>query len=56
MQKELEGPGQFFGYRSMQRKIREQHNLAVSRNLVYDMMAHLDQEGLDRRGDVGKKR
>ena len=56
VQKELEGPGQFLGYRSMQRKIREQHNLAVPHNLVYDMMARLDQEGLDRRGDVVKKK
>ena len=51
----VQDAGQFLGYRSMQRKIREEHNLAVPRNLVYDMMAGLDQEGLDRRGDVGKK-
>ncbi len=56
VQKELEGPGQFLGYRCMQRKVREQHKLAVPRNLVYDMMAQLDQDGLERRGGVGKKK
>ena len=42
MQSELEGPGQLLGYRSMQRKIREQHQLAVPRNLVYNLMTELD--------------
>ena len=29
----MEGPGQYLGYRAMQRKVREQHKLAVPRNL-----------------------
>ena len=37
----LEGPGQLLGYRSMHKKLREQHNLAVPRNLVYDVMLRL---------------
>ena len=36
---ELEGPGQYLGYRAMQRKLREQHKLAVPRSLVYDVMS-----------------
>ena len=55
MRTELQGPGQLLGYRSVQRKIREQHQLAVPRNLVYDMMTELDPGGLDRRGGVGEK-
>ncbi|XP_028412940.1 uncharacterized protein LOC114535818 [Dendronephthya gigantea] len=56
VQKELEGPGQYLGYRSIHRKIREQHNLAVPRNLVYDLMTEFDPEGLERRGNVGVKK
>ena len=32
--KENAGPGQLLGYRSMQRKIREEHNLVVPQGLV----------------------
>ena len=56
LQSELQGPGQLLGYRSMQRKIREQHQLAVPRNLVYDLMTELDKDGLERRGRVGKRK
>ena len=38
VQEEMEGPGQYLGYRAMQRKLREQHKLAVPCNLVYDVM------------------
>lgn len=40
----------------MQRKLREQHKLAVPRNLVYDVMGMVDPEGLKRRGNVGHKK
>ena len=56
VQSELQGPGQLLGYRSMQRKIREQHKIAVPRNLVYDVMTELDPDGLERRGSVGVKK
>ena len=39
VREELEGPDQYLGYRAMQRKLREQHKLAVPRNLVYDVMS-----------------
>ncbi|XP_027044929.1 uncharacterized protein LOC113672779 [Pocillopora damicornis] len=52
----MEGPGQYLGYRAMQRKIREQHKLAVPRNLVHDVMGMVDPEGLTRRGNVGQKK
>ena len=54
--KELEGPGQLLGYRAVHKKIGEQHNVAVPRNLVYDVMGQVDAEGLERRGNVGKKK
>ena len=56
IQEEMEGPGQYLGYRAMQRKVREQHKLAVPRNLVYDVMSMVDPEGMTRRGNVGQKK
>ena len=56
VREEIEGPGQLLGYRAMHKKLREQHNLAVSRDLVHDVMGLVDPEGLQRRGDVGKKK
>ena len=53
---ESDGPGQLLGYRAMHKKLREQHHLAVPRNLVYDVMTCVDPEGLERRGNVGKKK
>ena len=55
VREEINGPGQLLGYRAMHRKIREQHNLAVPRDLVYDVMTLADPEGLERRGNVGKE-
>ena len=56
VREEMEGPDQLLGYRAMQRKIWEQHQLPVPRNLVYDVMTMVDPEGLERRGHVGKKK
>ena len=56
VREELEGPGLLLGYRSMQRKLREQHKVAVPRGLVLDVMTEIDPEGLECRGNVGKKK
>ena len=56
VREEVEGPGQLLGYRAMHKKLREQHNLAVPRDLVHDVMGLVDPEGLERRGNVGKKK
>ena len=56
VREEIEGPGQLLGYRAMHKKLREQHNLAVPRDLVHDVMGLVNPEGLQRRGDVGKKK
>ena len=52
----MEGPGRYLGYRAMQRKVREQHKLAVSHNLVHDVMGMVDPKGLSRRRNVGQKK
>ena len=51
---ETDGPGQLLGYRALQKKIREQHQLAVPRALVYDVLTKVDPEGLERRRNVGR--
>ncbi len=51
--KENAGPGQLLGYRSMQKKIREEHNLAVPRGLVYDVMTDEDPDSLRPGADLG---
>lgn len=56
VREEIEGPGQLLGYCAMHKKLREQHNLAVPRDLVHNVMGLVDPEGLQRRGDVGKKK
>ena len=53
---EIEGPGQLLGYRAMQKKLREVHNLAVPRGLVHDVMGMVDPDGLECRGNVGQKK
>ena len=44
----LEGPGAFA------KKIREVHGFNVPRNIVYNLMADIDPEGLQSRGGVGQ--
>ena len=56
LKEEMEGLGQLLGYRAMQRKVREQHQLPVPRNLVYDVMKMVDPEGMERRANVGIKK
>ena len=52
-EKEMKGPGRLLGYRSLHKKVREVHGLSVPRNLVYDVMADVNPEGLEERGGVG---
>ena len=56
IQEEMEGPGQYLGYRAMQRKVRKQHKLAVPHNLVNDVMSRVDPEGMTRQGNVGQEK
>lgn len=56
VKEELEGPGQLLGYRAMQKKVRQEYNLNVPRDLVHAVMFDLDPEGLQERGGVGIKK
>ena len=58
VKEETSGPGQLLGYRSMHKKLREHHHLAVPRGLVYDVMTQIDPEEREResRGKVGQKK
>ena len=54
VRREMDGPGQLLGYRSMQQKVREIHRLNVPRDVVYAVMKEVSPEGLQTRGGVGK--
>ena len=54
--KELRGPGKLLGYRAMHGKIRQEHDLNVTRDQVYDVMHASDPEGLHNRGGIGAKK
>ena len=54
VRREMDGPGQLLGYRSMQHKVREIHGLNVPRDVVYAVMKEVSPEGLQTRGGVGK--
>ena len=53
---EMDGPGKLLGYRAMQKKIRQEHELNVPRDLVHAVMYDLDPEGLEARSVGAKKR
>jgi hypothetical protein len=53
--KELSGPGKLLGYRAMHKKVRQEHELNVPRDLVHAVMYDLDPDGLQARA-VGAKR
>ena len=47
VRQELDGPGQLLGYRALHKVIREKHELAVLRQLVYDVMTNIDSDALE---------
>ena len=53
---EIDGPGKLLGYRAMQKKIRQEHELNVPRDLVHAVMYDLDPKGLEARSVGAKKR
>ena len=53
---ELDGPGKLLGYRAMQKKIRNEYELNVPRDLIHAVMYDLDPEGLEVRGVAAKTR
>ena len=55
VRKELDGPGKLLGYRAMQNRLRQEHDLLVPCDLVHAVMFVLDEEGLAARCPIGKK-
>ena len=47
--KELDGPGQLLGYRSMNQKLRTEHDIKVPRHVVHSVMRYLDPDGIENR-------
>ena len=47
--KELNGPGRCLGYRALNQKLRNEHNIKVPRHLVHNVLKELDPEGLENR-------
>ena len=47
--KELNGPGRCLGYRALNQKLRNEHNIKVPRHLVHNVLKELDPEGLESR-------
>ena len=56
VRQELDGPGQLLGYRALHKVIREKHELAVPRQLVYDVMTNIDSDALEQRRVDKRKR
>ena len=56
VRQELDGPGKLLGYRALHKVIREKHELAVPRQLVYDVMTNVDPEALEGRRVDKRKR
>ena len=52
----LNGPGKLLGYRAMQNKIRQKHELKVPRELAYAVMYDLDPEGLEGRAPMERRK
>jgi hypothetical protein len=56
VRQELDGPGQLLGYCALHKVIREKHELAIPRQLVYDVMTNVDPEALEGRRVDKRKR
>ena len=56
VQKELNGPSKFLGYRTLNQKLRMQHEVQMPRNLVHKMLQNEDPKGLEFRHPSLKRR
>ena len=54
--REMDGPGRLLGYRAMQNKLRQVHNLRVPRDLVHAVMFNVNPEALEERAPCFKKK
>ena len=55
VRKELDGSGTLLGYRAMQNRLRQEHDLLVQRDVEHAVMFDLDEEGLAARCLIRKK-
>jgi len=55
VRKKLDGPGKLLGYRAMQNRLRQGHDLLVPCDLVHAVMFDLNEEGLAARCPIRKK-
>ena len=56
IKKECEGPGELLGYRTMLHKIKQVHDLNVTRDQVYATMTDVDPHELENRKPIIKKK
>ena len=56
VKKQLEGPGRLLGYRAMHKKVRQECNLHVTCDAVYNVMYDLNPEGLEARSGIRVKK
>ena len=54
--REIEGPGRLLGYRAMQKKLSQVHNLRAPRDLVHAVMYNVDPDALEERAPCFKKK
>ena len=55
VKKELEGPERLLGYCAMHKKVRQEYNLRVTCDAVYNVIYNLDPEGLEACGGIRAK-
>ena len=55
MEYEMEGTGKLLGYRAMQKKLRQVHDLFLSRDLVHAVMYNVDPTALEQRAPQFKQ-
>ena len=53
--KELDGPGKLLGYRAMQIRLGQEHDLLVPCDVMHAVMFDLDEEGVAARCPIRKK-
>ena len=56
VRQEMDGPGKLLGYRALHKKLRQVHELNVSRDVVCAVMYNVDPVALDERAQFKKKK
>ena len=56
VREELKGPGQLLGYRAMQKKLRQMHDMRVPRDLDHAVIYDMDPKALEERAPGFRKK